>query len=586
LEVTRSVLVSATAFSCDPKDLLAEVARRMRCPVSERTVHTTLAGSSDPNSAVGVIEAGFRIGVEVVVGDLTLEELSLPVDTGSLVAICAEQGGFALLEGVGPSNASYRIWDTRSGSREITRDQLRSSWRGRVIHFERASGPPQVRQSRVQRIADALLHAQLDQLQLVGTRASPLLLGAMNVGLLLLLGRAVWTASSAERPWAISMGLSCLFASLMEYLLLRIQYGNSAQANRFCGSQGQSSCRSLLGTAASSFRGIPFAGIGWSYHTACACLMAFGHPAAFWLVGATSVPALLLSIRLVRVQFRQGRFCRLCNTVHCSTVILLASFALGFASQLPAPAELVPAALIFAVLLLLLGAGVLPHLISADELRRYRVDEKLRDLSLTTAIECVSSAPRIEGTPSGGIRLFGEGAPVKALVAADITCNQCGLLVRELLGRQKSLEPWVDLSIIIIPGQITPKTARMAIALLAVGLDRGSQAFLDALMLVKDRVGRVLAAEDPGVLLEDWLALGQVNAETWERAEREINEVSSRIDEYGRYFPWLWLNDRIVVERPLAAMIRLPELIAMRVIDPMSNDLVSSRQPKDPQPTA
>jgi len=560
-----------------PAEVLAEVARRRGARYSRTHVRELLAHHPQPGSLLALVRGAPSLGLKATAGQGDLEVLEA-LDADELPALLhfqsGPQSGFGLLEAVSPPGAdtpgTYRIWESRHGSRELGREELAALWSGVVVLLEREGlGEPEPGYLR-HRARELLLEEWKLKTDLAGPSTSPW----VRVGLAALLGVLLVLAVLAQPPGArlVSAVLSGLAGVGLAAALAALSWTHGGKASFLCGGNGPLDCESVLRSPWARPAGVPLAGLGTAFFGALLLLVATsaltGSTAPPWLVGAAFLPTLPLSVLLVVAQVRMRRLCTLCMVVHAVDLTGAALFlvVLWPASPTPPPGVL-PAALLLLLLFgLLLSTGVPLFSRGGDEETLLREHTRLLRSPLATLAR-LSQEPRLalDGAALGP-RLGEAGAPHVLVVLAHPACGHCGPVLEQLEALVSARRAQVRLHVALAPmDPDDPRDARACEALAAAGVAWGGEVFLQLFRAAKRDYRRLLEAEDPFALMA--AQAGQepaALAKAWELARARVRAATSLKQRHARGLPTLFLDGRRC-EAPLAHVaewLDRPELLA------------------------
>jgi hypothetical protein len=567
MDETAQALLSAP-FVESTKVILTEAVRRFRLPYSTAFVHSALGESIDEDSAEALVEAARAMGIQVKVGDIEPDQLLQYDPKGEeILALCGRTDGFVLYEGR-DRNGAHRLWDSHQGRYTLSDQELENVWAGRLLVMTLNRTGATVREPWKHRFLNSFVMLDLTSLRLVAERNSPRVLASLFVLLTGMTAMGVWTSPTGLRLQVAGMALCFSLAWFCEYLLLRMQYSDVSRALEFCGGAGANGCRSLLAHRAGRIGLLPLSGLGWSVHTACLFSLAWGGVGGYWAAGIAGSLGVLLALRLLRVQFRERQFCRFCNTVHLCNLAAVLLFWSGVGSNLPGWGALLWGAGPFLAVFVLCVTGVLPHLMGADELKRFYAEQEREKVSAKKAIYALMTAPRYFISDYAGIPLLGEGAPLRGLLVADMSCQKCARAVRWSKALRRHLGPWVELKAVVLgdeSAENSPAVAEMARTLMVVGMVYGPDAFLQAFLRVNESYSELLWVDDPRKVLRKMFDLDRAEHEPlFELADRQIDNVRAIAERFAVGKPFLVLEGRVLAEAFEAVLRNLPHILKRR----------------------
>ncbi|HZI07429.1 MAG TPA: vitamin K epoxide reductase family protein, partial [Archangium sp.] len=495
-------------------------------------------------------------------GDLeTLDDL----DADELPAILhfqsGPQGGFGLLEAVTPPSeetpGTFRIWDSRRGSREMDRATLTALWSGVVVFLEYGGeGEPEPGYLR-HRARELLLEQWKLRTALAGPSASPWMRGGLAalVGVLLVL--AVLAQPSALRlPTAL---LALLAGVGLAAALSALSWTRGGKASRLCGGGGPLDCESVLLSAWASPAGVPLAGLGTAFFGAQLLVLCTaplgGGPVQAWLAGAAFLPTLPLSLLLVLAQVRMRRFCTLCMVVHVVDLGGAAVFLLGVLPHGPTPPPgLLPAALLLVLLLGLVLSTMVPLLSRGGEGESLlREHTRLLRSPLATLAQ-LSQEPRLDlDAEALGPRLGEADAPHVLVVLAHPACGHCGPVLEELETLVARRADQVRAHVALAPmDPDEPGDQAACEALAAAGVAWGGEVFLQLFRAAKRDYTRLRNAGEPLALVaadagQEAGALTRAR----EKARARVRTAAALKQRHAQGLPTLFLDGRRC-EAPLA----------------------------------
>jgi hypothetical protein len=204
---------------------------------------------------------------------------------------------------------------------------------------------------------------------------------------------------------------------------------------------------------------------------------------------------------------------------------------------------------------------VVPYLTGADDLKRFSAAVELHKLSLGQAMETYLWAPRESELEYAGILVCGEGAPMKACIIADMECNKCATLMRDIRGLQHGLEGRVELRIVSFPRRSSSNGHPIAEALMVVGLAHGAREFLDAFSHVSRDAAVWLNHENVQPVLRGRFGIsGEEFDPLFEDARRQI-QTASTLYEHHKTLPLLCIDGRIIRENISGVLLNLGTML-------------------------
>ena len=547
-----------------PAEVLAEVVRRLRLRYSRTHVRETLAGHVQPGSLLALVQTAPALGLKATAGQGDLETLD-ELDADELPALLhfqsGPQGGFGLLEAVSPPGTdaprTFRIWDSRRGSREVERDTLAALWSGVIVFLEREGvGEPEPGYLR-HRARELLLEEWKPRTDLAGPSASP----RVRVGLATLVGVLLVLAVLAQPPGLrVPTALLAMLAGVgLAAALSALSWTRGGKASRLCGGGGPLDCESVLLSAWARPAGIPLAGLGTAFFGALLLLVCTsalgGGPAPIWLAGAAFLPTLPLSALLVLAQVRMRRFCTLCMGVHAVDLCGAAVFLFGIWPDWPAPPPgLLPTALLLALLFGLLLSSTVPLLSqSGEDASLLREHTRLLRSPLATLAQ-LSQEPRLalEGE-SLGPRLGEADAPHVLIVLAHPACSHCGPVLEEVESLVAQRGDQVRVHVALAPmDPEDPRDEAACEALAAAGVAWGGAVFLQLFRAAKRDYPRLLGAGEPLALVAaDAGQVPEALAGARETARARVRAAAVLKQHHARGLPTLFLDGHRC-EAPLA----------------------------------
>ncbi|HYO64682.1 MAG TPA: vitamin K epoxide reductase family protein [Archangium sp.] len=550
--------------SDDPAEVLAEVARRLGLRYSRTHVREVLARHAQPGTLLALAQEAPALGLDVTAGQGDLETLDA-LEADELPAILhfqsGPQGGFGLLEAVtAPTEdtpGTFRIWDSRRGSREMDRDTFAALWSGVVVFLEYGGeGEPEPGHFR-HRARELLLQEWKLKTALAGPSASPWMRGALAalVGVLLVL--AVFAQSSGLRlPTAL---LALLSGVGLTAALTALSWTRGGKASRLCGGGGPLDCESVLLSAWASPAGVPLAGLGTAFFGAQLLVLCTaplgGGPVQAWLTGAAFLPTLPLSLLLVLAQVRMRRFCTLCMMVHAVDLGGAAVFLLGILPHWPAPPPgLLPTALLLVLLLGLVLSSTVPLLSRGDENESLlREHTRLLRSPLATLAQ-LAQEPRLalDGEALGP-RLGEADAPHVLVVLAHPACGHCGPVLEELETLVARHGAQVRAHVALAPmDPDDPRDQAACEALAAAGVAWGGEVFLQLFRAAKRDYTRLRNTGEPLALVAaDAGQEARTLTAARESARARVHAAAALKQRHARGLPTLFLDGRRC-EAPLA----------------------------------
>ncbi|QRN95162.1 hypothetical protein JRI60_39720 [Archangium violaceum] len=489
-----------------PALALAEVVRRRGLRYSRAHVREAFRSHPQPTSLLAAVEVARSVGLEPTAGqgDLeTLEETEASELPAILHFVVDGEEGFGLLEAVLPGAAGVRVWDSRNGSQELTRDELVSLWSGVIVFLEpQGEGAPE-RGYLPRRARELLLEEWRPRTGLVGSSSSPVVRWGLGVMAVLLLGLATSALPAGVRgPGALLAGLTALGLAAS---LTALAWTRGQKASVLCGGGGPVDCESVLLSDWARIAGVPLSGLGAAFFGASLlvqCTSALsGSVAPAWLAGAAFLPTLPVSALLVVVQLRMRRFCTLCMAVHAVDAAGAAVFLLGLAPRVSLPPEgLLPAALLLVFLFGLLLSSTVPHLSRKEEDdSRERDRARLERSPLTSLARLTGEKALPVDAGAVGVRLGGgEGAPHTLVMLASPGCKQCGPLLEQLEGVVARHGDVLRVHVGVPPIEPgNPREVALCEALACVGVAFGGGVFLQAFRAAKQAVRELMKAPEP-----------------------------------------------------------------------------------------
>ncbi|AKJ02157.1 peptidase C39-like protein [Archangium gephyra] len=550
--------------SDDPAEVLAEVARRLGLRYSRTHVREVLARHAQPGTLLALAQEAPALGLDVTAGQGDLETLDT-LEADELPAILhfqsGPQGGFGLLEAVTPPTedtpGTFRIWDSRRGSREMDRDTLSALWSGVVVFLEYGGeGEPEPGYLR-HRVRELLLRDWKLKTALAGPSASPWMRGflAALVGVLLV-GAVLAQPPGLRLPTAL---LALLSGVGLAAALTALSWTRDGKASRLCGGGGALDCESVLLSAWASPAGVPLAGLGTAFFGAQLLVLCTaplgGGPVQTWLTGAAFLPTLPLSLLLVVAQVRMRRFCTLCMMVHAVDLGGAAVFLLGVLPRGPTPPPgLLPAALLLVLLFGLVLSSSVPLLSRGSENESLlREHTRLLRSPLATLAQ-LSQEPRLalDGEALGP-RLGEADAPHVLIVLAHPACGHCGPVLEELETLLARHGAQVRAYVALAPmDPDDPKDQAACEALAAAGVAWGGELFLQLFRAAKRDYTRLRNAGEPLALVaaDAGQEAGTLMA-VRERARARVHAAAALKQRHARGLPTLFLDGRRC-EAPLA----------------------------------
>jgi uncharacterized membrane protein len=547
-----------------PAEVLAEAARRQGRRYSRTHVRETLARHAQPGSLLALVQVAPSLGLKATAGQADLETLD-ELDPDELPAVLhfqsGPQGGFALLEAVSPSGAdapgTFRIWDSRHGSRELGRDTLAALWSGVVVLLEREGvGEPEPGYLR-HRARELLLEEWKLKTDLAGPAASPGVRGGLGALLGVLL---VWAVLAQPPGLRLPTAMLAVLAGVgLAAALAALSWTRGGKASFLCGGGGPLDCESVLLSAWARPAGVPLAGLGTAYFGALLlllCTSALGSgPATAWLAGAAFLPTLPLSVLLVVAQVRMRRFCTLCMTVHAVDLAGSAVFLFGIWPDWPAPPPgVLPALLLLGLLFVLLLSSAVPLLSRGEENEALaREYARLLRSPLATFAQ-LSLEPRL--TLDGealGPRLGEAEAPHEFVVLAHPACGHCGPVLEELEALLTRRGDQVRAHVALAPmDPEDPRDVFACEALAAAGVAWGGEVFLQLFRAAKRDYTRLLNAGEPLALVAaDAGQDSEALTASRETARARVRAATALKQRHARGLPTLFLDGRRC-EAPLA----------------------------------
>jgi uncharacterized membrane protein len=547
-----------------PAEVLAEVARRLGARYSRTHVRELLAHHPQPGSLLALVQGAPSLGLKATAGQGDLEVLDA-LDADELPALLhfqsGPQSGFGLLEAVSPPGTdapgTYRLWDSRRGSREVGREELAALWSGVVVLLEREGvGEPEPGYLQ-HRAREFLLEEWKLKTALAGPSPSPW----VRVGLATLLGVLLLLAVLAQPPGSrlASAVLTGLAGVGLAAALAALSWTQGGKASRLCGGNGPLDCESVLRSAWARPAGVPLAGLGTAFFGALLLLLATsaltGSTAPTWLAGVAFLPTLPLSALLLVAQARMRRFCTLCMVVHAVdlTGAALFLFVLWPARPTPPPG-LLPAALLLLLLFVLLLSTAVPLFSwGGEEEGLLREHTRLLRSPLATLAR-LSQEPRLalDGEALGP-RLGEADAPHVLVVLAHPACSHCGPVLEEVEALVSGRREQVRAHVALAPMDPNDsRDSRACEALAAAGVAWGGEVFLQLFRAAKRDYRQLLEAEDPLVLVA--AQAGQVPetlAEAREPARARMHAAAMLKQRHARGLPTVFLDGRRC-EAPLA----------------------------------
>ncbi|HYO56187.1 vitamin K epoxide reductase family protein, partial [Archangium sp.] len=480
------------------------------------------------------------------------------LDTDELPALLhfpsGPQGGFGLLEAVTPPTAdapgTFRIWDSRRGSREVGRDTLAALWSGVVVFLEHGgAGEPEPGYLR-HRARELLLEDWKLKTALAGPSASPW----MRVGLAALVGVLLVLAVLAQPPGLrLPTALLAVLSGVgLAAALAALSWTRGGKASLLCGGGGPLDCESVLLSAWARPAGVPLAGLGTAFFGALLLLLCTsalgGGPVQAWLAGAAFLPTLPFSVLLVVAQARMRRFCTLCMGVHAVDFTGAAVFLFGILPHWPAPPPgLLPTALLLVLLFGLLLSSTVP-LLSRGREDESLLQEHVRLLrSPLATLARLSQEPRLalEGEALGP-RLGEVDAPHVLIVLAHPACGHCGPVLEELEALVARRGDQVRAHVALAPMDLEdPGDEAACEALAAAGVAWGGEVFLQLFRAAKRDYTRLLKAGEPLALVaaeagQDSEALAGAR----ELARARVRAAAALKQRHTRGLPTLFLDGR------------------------------------------
>jgi uncharacterized membrane protein len=547
-----------------PAEVLAEVARRLGLRYSRAHIRELLARHTQPGSLLALAQVAPTLGLEVTAGQGDLETLDA-LDPDELPALLhfqsGPQGGFGLLESVTPPTAdapgTFRIWDSRRGSREMERDTFAALWSGVVVFLEHGgAGEPEPGYLR-HRVRELLLEDWKLKTALAGPSASPWMRGGLAALMGVLLVLAVLAQPSGLR---LPTALMALLAGVgLAAALAALSWTRGGRASLLCGGGGPLDCESVLLSAWARPAGVPLAGLGTAFFGALLLLLCTvplgGGVAQTWLAGAAFLPTLPLSVLLVVAQARMRRFCTLCMVVHAVDFTGAALFLLAILPHWPAPPPgLLPAALLCMLLLGLLLSSTVPLLSrGGEEESLLREHTRLLRSPLATLAR-LSQEPRLvlDGEALGP-RLGEADAPHVLVVLAHPACGHCGPVLEELEALVTRRGDRVRAHVALAPmDPEDPGDEAACEALAAAGVAWGGEVFLQLFRAAKRDYTRLRKAGEPLALVAaDAGQSPEALAGAREPARARVRTAAALKQRHARGLPTLFLDGRRC-EAPLA----------------------------------
>lgn len=547
-----------------PAEVLAEVVRRLGLRYSRTHVREILARHAQPGTLLALAQEAPALGLDVTAGQGDLETLD-PLEADELPAILhfqsGPQGGFGLLEAVTPPTVdapgTFRIWDSRQGSREMDRETLAALWSGVVVFLEYGGeGEPEPGYLR-HRARELLLEQWKLKTALAGPSASPWMRGGLAVLLGALLVLAVLAQPSGLRlPTAL---LALLSGVGLTAALAALSWTRGGKASRLCGGGGPLDCESVLLSAWASPAGVPLAGLGTAFFGAQLLMLCTaplgGGPVQAWLTGAAFLPTLPLSLLLVLAQVRMRRFCTLCMTVHAVDLGGAAIFFFGILPHWPAsPPGLLPAALLLVLLLGLVLSTTVPLLSQGGQSESLlREHTRLLRSPLATLAQ-LSQEPRLNLDGEAlGPRLGEADAPHELILLAHPACGHCGPVLEELETLVARHGSQVRAHVALAPmDPDDPRDQAACEALAAAGVAWGGEVFLQLFRAAKRDYTRLRNAGEPLALVaaDAGQDTGTLTAAR-ERARTRVRAAAALKQRHARGLPALFLDGRRC-EAPLA----------------------------------
>ena len=561
-----------------PAEVLVEAVRRRSLRYSRAHVRALLARQERPGSLLALVEAARALGLKATAGEAELETLDA-LEADELPVLLhfqdAEGGGFGLLEAVTPAGpetpATFRVWDSVHGGRELEREVLAPLWSGVVVLLEpEGPGEPEPR-ALLHRAREHLLEDWKPRTALAGPSASR----GMRAGLVLLLIPLLVGSVAAQAPGV--RGATALLALLAvgggAASLAALAWTRGGAPSFLCGGGGAIDCESVLQSPWARPAGVPLAGLGAAFFGAQALLLGTSAPgggvAPVWLVAASFLPALPLAGVLVAAQVRMRRFCTLCLGVHATVLTGAAVFFLApWPGGLTPPAGVLPAALLGGLLFGLLLSTLVP-LVSRGSADAGLLEEHARLLrSPLTTLARLAGEPRLrwEGVALGP-RLGEASAPHVLTLFAHPACHHCGPRLEALAALVARRRERVRLEVALAP--MDPDDAgdvAACEALVAVGLAWGGDVFRSCFLAVKGHFASLRQAEDPLVRVATGVGrpVEQLRA-VQDEARARVRAALALKRRHVRGLPTVFLDGRRCEAPPphIAAWLDPPGLLAL-----------------------